>query len=113
MEGDKNRTIAKSGPQYRMVGVDLLKACSCLAILAWHVFANGGFSINRIAAEQIIPSWNHLVYLFMLLSGFGISNGYHKRFLQKEIRLEDFYKRRYQKIFPFFAVLVVLNVIAD
>ena len=113
MEGNWNKLIQSGSIQHRMVGIDLLKAFSCLAILSWHVFANGDFAINRIAAEQVIPSWNHLVYLFMLLSGFGISNGYHKRFLKKEIQLEVFYKRRYQKIFPFFAVLVILNVIAD
>lgn len=77
------------------------------------MFVNGGFTIHRIVADQIIPAGNHLVYLFILLGGFGISRGYYKRFLQKKINLKDFYKSRYQKTFPFLAVFILLIVIVD
>ena len=109
----ENTAAAQGKTNNRLIGIDLLKAFSCLAILAWHVFANGGFNFSGIAAAKVIPSWDHLVYLFMILSGFGISNGYHKRFMQKEISLDYFYIRRYQRILPYFSILILLNILAD
>lgn len=109
----ENAATAQGRTSNRLIGIDLLKAFSCLAILAWHVFANGGFNFSGIAAAKVIPSWDHLVYLFMILSGFGISNGYHKRFMQKEISLDYFYIRRYQRILPYFSILILLNILAD
>lgn len=108
-----NTTTEQGNTNNRLIGIDLLKAFSCLAILSWHVFANGRFNFSGIAAEKVIPSWDHLVFLFMILSGFGISNGYHERFLQKEISMDYFYTRRYQRILPYFSILIILNILSD
>lgn len=75
--------------------------------------ANGGFQISGYIVEEIIPSWNHLVYLFMIISGFGMCSGYYERIKNSEISMEAFYARRYYKIFPFFALLICADVIME
>ena len=46
----------------------------------------------------------------MVISAFGMCCGYYERIIQGEIGLPDFYARRYQKIWPFFALLCVLDI---
>lgn len=94
-------------------GIDGIRAFCCIAIVAWHVLANGGFQIGGFAVEKIIPSWNDLVYLFMIISGFGMCCGYYERIKENRISMDDFYKRRYSKIFPFFAMLIILDIIIE
>lgn len=103
----------EGGETYRSEGIDGLRAFCCIAIVAWHVLANGGFQIDGYIVDVIIPSWNDLVYLFMMISGFGICNGYYESIKNNEISLERFYKRRYSKILPFFALLIIANIIVE
>lgn len=101
------------GVQLRAEGVDALRTFGCMAIVAWHVLANGGFEVSGYLAEEVIPSWNYLVYLFMMISGFGMCSGYYERIKKQEISIENFYLRRYKKILPFFAILVLADVLIE
>lgn len=94
----------------RLAGIDALRSFGCIAIVCWHVLANGRFQISGYFVERVIPSWDYLVFLFMIISGFGVCNGYLERIKNKQINIEDFYIRRYSKILPFFALLVILDV---
>lgn len=83
--------------------IDGLRAISCIGIIAMHILANSNYS----AAEgwmknTFIPSLTLLVYLFMMISGFGMSMGYYERFKNHTVDFNAFYKRRYIKILPFF-----------
>ena len=77
--------------------IDGLRAISCIGIIAMHILANSNYS----AAEgwmknTFIPSLTLLVYLFMMISGFGMSMGYYERFKKHTVDLNAFYKRRWQ-----------------
>lgn len=94
-------------------GINALRAFACMAIVAWHVLANGDFRIDGYFVTNVIPSWNDLVYLFMIISGFGMCNGYYKRLKDRKISIEDFYSRRYTKVLPFFALLILADMVLE
>jgi peptidoglycan/LPS O-acetylase OafA/YrhL len=50
------------------------------------------------------------VQLFFIVSGFGLCCGYYERIKNNQISLNKFYNKRYLKILPYFALLVVLDV---
>lgn len=95
---------------YHYNGIDALRAFCCIAIVLWHVYANSGVNIGGFFVTDILPSWNYLVYLFMMISGFGMCCGYYEKFKNKQVDIEKFYLKRYLKILPFFAVLIILDV---
>lgn len=97
----------------RYDNINGLRAFGCLAITAWHVLHNGKYSGYGYLSDSIIPAFNYLVYLFMIISGFGMCNGYYQRLKSGDYDLNKFYSRRYQKVVPFFALLILLNVIME
>lgn len=95
----------------RYVGIDSLKAYAIIGIALMHVLANGKYSIGGFAFEQFIPSFTNLVFLFMMVSGFGMCCGYYQKIVDRKISVEDFYKKRYIKIWPYFALLCMLDFV--
>ena len=93
----------------RYEGIDGLKAYAIIGIALMHVLANGNYKIEGFLFEQLIPSFTNLVFLFMMVSGFGMCCGYYKKIIDQEISLEGFYKKRYTKIWPYFALLCALD----
>ena len=47
----------------------------------------------------------------MMVSGFGMCCGYYKKIIDQKISVEDFYKKRYIKIWPYFALLCALDFV--
>ena len=95
----------------RYEGIDGLKVCAILGIVLMHVRSNGEFNMEGFVFEQLIPSFAHLVFLFMMVSAFGMCCGYYKKIVEQKISVEDFYKKRYIKIWPYFALLCVLDFV--
>ena len=95
----------------RYEGIDGLKAYAILGIVLMHVRSNGEFNMEGFVFEQLIPSFAHLVFLFMMVSAFGMCCGYYKKIVEQKISVEDFYKKRYIKIWPYFALLCVLDFV--
>lgn len=94
--------------------IDALRSFGCLAIIAWHVKANTNFNGGGVVlTERIIPSFDYLVYLFMIISGFGMCNGYYKKLKDGNYDLNKFYSRRYKKTVPFFSILIIMNCILE
>ncbi len=93
--------------------LDGFRAISCLCIIAMHIRANAAYEISDLVFNKIVPSWTQFVPLFLMISGFGMFCGYYERFRSKSIDLDTFYLKRYQKILPFFAVLIVIGVIME
>lgn len=94
---------------HRYECMDGLRAFGCIAILVWHVFANSEYRLPFVLSSVILPSFNDLVYLFMLISGFGIFNGYYEKMIHGG-DIVHFYKRRYCKLLPFFSCLILVDV---
>ena len=92
----------------RYEGIDGLKAYAIIGIALMHVLANGEYGIGFVF-ERIIPSFTNLVFLFMMVSGFGMCCGYYQKIIDQKISVEDFYKKRYIKIWPYFALLCALD----
>lgn len=93
--------------------IDALRSFGCLAIIAWHVKANTNFNGGGLLTEKIIPSFDYLVYLFMIISGFGMCNGYYQKLKDGNYDLNKFYSRRYKKTVPFFSILIIMNCILE
>lgn len=99
--------------QKRYDNLDGLRAISCIGIIGMHIQANSSFQIHDYLYDTVIPSLTLLVYLFIMISGFGMFCGYYERFKNSEISLNRFYTRRYNKILPFFALLISIDVIIE
>ena len=95
----------------RYEGIDGLKAYSIIGIVLMNVLVNGEYGIGGFVFERLIPSFTNLVFLFMMVSGFGMCCGYYQRIIDQQIRIEEFYKKRYTKIWPYFILLCILDFI--
>lgn len=95
----------------RYEGIDGLKAYAIIGIALMHVLANGEYGIGGFVFERLIPSFTNLVFLFMMVSGFGMCCGYYQKIVDQKISIEDFYKKRYIKIWPYFALLCALDFV--
>ena len=95
----------------RYEGIDGLKAYAIIGIALMHVLANGEYGIVGFVFERLIPSFTNLVFLFMMVSGFGMCCGYYQKIIDQKISIEDFYKKRYIKIWPYFALLCALDFV--
>lgn len=94
----------------RYDSIDLIKVICAFGIAMMHMQANGKFNIGT-EFTNVISFFTNFVFLFMLISAFGLCCGYYERFINNTINLTDFYKKRVAKILPFFAVLVVMDLI--
>ena len=92
--------------------IDALRTFGCLAIIAWHIKANTGFSTGGVL-DKVIPSFDYLVYLFMIISGFGMCNGYYQKLKTGTYNIDAFYSKRYKRTVPFFALLILLNCVIE
>lgn len=95
----------------RYDAINGLKAYSTLGIILMHVSANGNYNIDGFIYQRLIPSFTNLVFLFMILSSFGMCCGYYDKIIHNEISIEEFYKRRYLRILPYFAFMCLIDVI--
>ena len=77
----------------RYEGIDGLKAYAIIGIALMHVLANGEYGIGGFVFERLIPSFTNLVFLFMMVSGFGMCCGYYQKIVDQKISVAYFYIR--------------------
>lgn len=99
------------GVDKRYEGIDGLKAYAILGIALMHVLANGGYELGGFVFGRMIPAFTNLVFLFMMVSGFGMCCGYYQKIVDRKISMEKFYSKKYIKIWPYFALLCVLDFV--
>lgn len=97
----------------RYDNIDGLRMISCIGIIAMHIRANTNFKINGWIFDTFIPSLTWLVYLLIIISGFAMCAGYLDKFKTGKVDLEQFYKRRYLKILPYFLFLILISLIIE
>lgn len=88
-----------------------MRAYAAIGIVMMHVLAN--LQIKPVACyltETIIPYFTNFVFLFMIISAFGISCGYYERIKTKQITPNAFYIKRYKRVLPFFAIMVLIDL---
>lgn len=108
---------------------DGLRGFAAIGILLMHYLSNLPPEAGRelvasgpLLYGQVIPFFTSFVYMFFILSAFSLCCGYLGKFAVRNVRIGDreasvsefdaerFYSRRYARIWPFFALLVVLDV---
>jgi peptidoglycan/LPS O-acetylase OafA/YrhL len=92
----------------RYNNLDGLRAYAAIGIAMMHVLENGNYAVSGFWSTRLIPSFTNFTFLFMIISAFSMCCGYYDRLKNGTIDLEAFYKRRYQKIWPYFAALCTL-----
>ena len=97
----------------KYTSIDGLRTIGAIGIVAMHIRALSNIKINNYFYNTIIPFFNYAVFLFMIISGFGMCCGYYKKIKNNEISLNEFYKKRYKKILPFFMILVLIDVLVE
>lgn len=95
----------------RYGNLDGLRTYAAIGVILMHVLTNGKYVVENFWIEHIILSFTDFVYLFMVISGFSMCCGYLEKIQKQQISLESFYRKRYEKIFPFFSVLIIMDVI--
>lgn len=91
--------------------IDGLRALAAIGIVFMHMIANNTYMIGGRIYNTIIPFFTNFVFLFMIISGFSMCCGYYKKIVNRKISISRFYEKRYAKIWPFFAVLVLIDLV--
>lgn len=92
-------------------GIDWLRAMACIGIVMMHIQANNTYHLSGFIAEKMIPSFTDFTFLFMTISAFGMCVGYYEKVRYGKVNWVDFYKKRYMKVLPFFAVVVLMDIV--
>ena len=92
-------------------GIDWSRAMACIGIVMMHIQANNTYKLTGFIAEKMIPSFTNFVFLFMTISAFGMCVGYYQKVKDGKVNWVDFYKKRYMKVLPFFAVVVLMDIV--
>ena len=95
----------------RFDAIDGLRAYSSVGIVLMPVLTNGKYALSGFVFEDLILSFTNLVFLFMVVSGFSLCCGYFHKIFNNQISVNEFYGKRYAKIWPFFALLCVLDFV--
>ena len=97
----------------RYGAIDGLRTIAAIGILAMHVASNNKYDISGFFYDSIIGSMGDFVFLFMVISAFGMCAGYYEKIINNQISVIDFYKKRFTKILPFFSILVIIDLIVS
>ncbi len=95
----------------RYDGLDGLRTYAILGIVLMHVLANGGYHTSGFVFNRLIPAFTNFVFLFMMLSAFGMCCGYYEKIRKGSISVDIFYSKRYEKIWPYFTILCLLDIV--
>lgn len=94
--------------------LDGLRAYSAIGIAMMHFLANikcGPLSWNP--ANGIIEFFTNYVYLFFMVSAFSMCCGYYERVKNGQVSMNEFYAKRYKRIWPYFALLCLIGLAFD
>lgn len=91
-------------------GIDWLRTIACIGIVLIHTKANTDYIVDGFIYNKAIPLLAHFVFLFMMISAFGMCYGYFDKVMNGTINWIEFYKKRYLKILPFFVLLIIIDL---
>lgn len=95
----------------RYDSIDGLRMIAAFGIVMMHMRANNSYEIQGFVYNSVIPSFTNFVFLFMTVSAFGMCCGYYDKVLNNKVDWQSFYGKRFKKIFPFFGILIFLDVV--
>lgn len=98
----------------RYEALDGVRAIAAIGIVMMHVLANLTSKPDMgYVTETVIPYFTNFTLMFMMVSGFSMCCGYYERVKRGEMSPNDFYGKRYKRLLPFFALMVVLDVVVE
>lgn len=109
---EEQDVIIYNSMQRKYISIDGLRAYAAIGIVLMHVQAN---MINKPESYNFINSlisqfgWIFIL-LFMMISAFGLCCGYYYKIKEGKVSINNFYLRRFKKIWPFFAFLVIVDL---
>ncbi len=93
----------------RYGAIDGLRAYAAIGVAIMHIKENG-YLISGFISEEVIGEFGNFVFLFMVISAFGMCCGYYGRINSNGIKLSDYYGKRFKKVLPFFGLRFVIAV---
>ena len=93
--------------------LDGIRAYLCIGVIFIHILANGYIGFRGFVFGRFIGSIANPVFLFMTISSFSMCCGYYEQFKEGIVDINRFYIRRYERIWPFFAILCTLELLID
>lgn len=93
----------------RYDNLDGLRAYAAIGIVLMHVLSNGAYGLEGFVFRRLIPSFTDLVFLFMVISGFSMCCGYYEKTVSGQLDLGKFYVKRFSKVWPFFALMCLVD----
>lgn len=97
----------------RYNSIDGLRMIAAFGIILAHVRANSNYNIDGFLYNKVVYSFVDFIYLFFTISAFSMCCGYYDKMLNNNISLEKFYSRRFKRIFPFFSIIVIIDLLAS
>jgi peptidoglycan/LPS O-acetylase OafA/YrhL len=94
----------------RYDGLNGLRAYAAIGILVMHVFASYNYFLKDTISMPTILALADLIYLFMVISGFSLCCGYYEKVKDGAVSWGEFYKRRFGKVWPLYAILCLLEL---
>lgn len=95
----------------RYDSINGLKGLSIIMIILIHVAENGQYNLPGLAFEIISTKLSAFIELFFMISAFGMCCGYYEKIKGQKINLNNFYCRRYSRIVPFFALIILADLV--
>lgn len=96
----------------RYGALDGLRVLACIGIVLMHVMVNNSVKPSaNFFITNVVSFTGNFVLLFMMVSAYSLSCGYYNRFRDGNISMNDFYRKRYVRILPFFSLLVIIDII--
>ena len=98
----------------RYSSLDGQRAFAAIGIAIMHILANIDNEPDKSSFLYgvAIPSLTNFVYLFFMISSFSMCCGYYERMKKGQISMNSFYQKRYQRILPYFAILIIIDFLA-
>lgn len=112
MGGGKKQHQNDAVKKERYNSLDVLRTLACIGIVLMHIRSNIAVKpTGSFLTENIIAFTGNFVLLFMMTSVFSMCCGYYQRFREGTITPHQFYSKRYVRVWPFFALLVLIDII--
>lgn len=92
--------------------LDGFRVLAAVGIVIMHVNTNLGFPVGNQLFQNGISFLTSLVRFFLMISAFGLCCGYFEKIQNNSLPMDKFYEKRIAKIWPFFALVVLLDMAA-
>ena len=62
---------------------------------------------------RFVSTHTQFIQLLLILSGFAMFCGYYERIKNNQISPNDFYKKRYKKLFPYMTFVLLIYILIE